>query len=349
MLNSVCIAVNDNMLAAALAVPVAERIVSARETLRIRQNRYQAGGLPYPAWYLFGCSRKNVTGLVAQYKNICRNVFLCPESQLTADLSADFVDAQLCALSEPLACELIKQGKIISGYLPESMSLKSSQAELFIEAGGGRFLPAQQTYSNQSVPLLPDSTAEVWIIKETSGSAGRGKTGKPYTVWLRDNLASQLDEILTNLDREEEIIISEFVRTNDPYAWYADHVVHKMHYVTDQATSHVVSHGTVCQKFVHRCDWPQLHEAGSLQLSEFIGEPHLTTGNVDAINAIEDFSNILTAYKGRLMLSVDFIVPTDGVPRFLEVNKLAATFAERFDPFLPAPVDAYAALPLSIN
>jgi hypothetical protein len=341
--------VNDNMLAAALAVPVAECIVSASETLRIRQIRYQAGDLPYPAWYLFGCSQKNVTGLVAQYQKICNNVFLCPESLITADLTADFLDAQLCTLSESLVCELIKQGKKISGYLPESMSLKSAQADLFKESGGGRFLPEQQTYSSQSVPLLPNSSAEVWIIKETSGSAGRGRSGNPYTVWLRDKLASQLSEIIANLDRKEEIIISEFLRTDDPYAWHADHVVHKMHYLTDQVKKYVVPHGTVCQKFIHRCDWPRLNEAGSLQLSEFIGEPHFATGTVDTIKAIEDFSNILTAYKGRLMLSVDFIIPTDGVPRFLEANKLAATFAERFDPHLPAPVDAYAALPLTTN
>ncbi|MDW7652163.1 MAG: hypothetical protein SCK29_07275 [Bacillota bacterium] len=350
-MKSLCIAVHDQMLAAALSVPVVGRILSAHESMRIRQNQYQAGGIIYPSWYLFGCREKNVEGLLSHYKNLCDDVYLCPQSHLTPDLQADFIDVQFCSLSDNMLEMFQRQGRIISGYLPECYSSKSVQAKLLKDAGGGRFVPTQQTYTNSSSPLLPDSAEQLWIIKSPSGSAGRGENGMPYSVWRHETLAANLEKIISALGSGEELIISEFIITADPYADFADHVVHKMHYVggTERFDDSVVPYGSGCQKHVYRCNWQALHNRGALPLSDFIGKPEFTVGNIETIDGMDNFSKCMGFHSGRVLISVDFIVPSDGIPRYLESNKLAATYAEQFDQNLPAPIDYYGSLPVEIN
>ena len=341
---TLCIAVHDEMLAAALAVPKIRRPLNPEEVLQTRALRYQRGNAPYPAWYLFGCRRKGVAGLVDGYARQA-SVFLLPESLLTADVTADYLDVQFCTLSRSLLSKFKSRGIKIFGYLPEEFASKAFLAAALADNGGKHFLPLQRTYGKDSSPDLPPGEQSVWIVKSPYGAAGNNSDGSPYTVWQKAVLEENLPSLLAALNKEDKLICSEFVITADPYAHHADHVVHKMPFVADGQAA--VPYGRCCQRFIYRCNWQALAERGSLPLGEFIGTPEITTGDISRIDAFPDFVEKLSFQRGRLMLSVDFIIPPDGRPRYLETNKLAATFAEQFDPLLPPLIDYYARLPLN--
>lgn len=344
-MSEICIAVHDNMLAAALSVPRVLRPLRPQETLLARNHWYQAGSTPYPAWYFFGCRDKGVEGIVSLYAQQGFDVWLTPVTLLSAELEFAVYDVQFCSLPFSLYSAYRKRGKKFFGYLPETLSSKAIQAEFFIKHGGERYLPPQKVFRQNSCPSLPPADNDLLILKSTHGSAGRSGTGQHYTVWQREPLAKHLPHILADLPADNEVICSEFVLTADPYADGADHVVHKMHFIScDDEPAR--PYGAVCQRFIHRCNWQRLHERGWLPLPEFIGIPQITTGHAASVSEFAQFTSGLAFHTGRLIFSADFIVPPDGVPRFLESNKLAATFAEQFDSALPPIIDAYGSLPI---
>ncbi len=191
---------------------------------------------------------------------------------------------------------------------------------------------------------MPESEAEAWIIKSPVGSAGFSRDGIPYTVWTTKRLKNELTALISSLPHRKSLIISEFIETNDPYSGHADHVVHKAHFHTRETNGKVltVPFGTYCQKHIFRCNKNKLQERGILPLKDYIGSPEYETGQLNNISALAEFTEQLNFlnYSGAIF-SVDFIVPTDGIPRFLELNKIAATFAEKFHPKLPAIIDYY--------
>jgi hypothetical protein len=337
-----CIAIHDNMLAAALAVPRVLQSLTPQETLRARQYWYQAGNTPYPAWYFFGCKNKGVEGLVSLYSQQNFQVSLCPVSLLTQDIKATQIDVQFCALSSHLYQKLKQRNILISGYLPEAYASKIKQWQHIEKSGGNPYLPIQMFFRQHSEPHLPVGTRGIWILKAPHGSAGRDQFGNHYTVWKEKDLRKNLPTIIASLSPQEELICSEFIITDDPYAGGADHVVHKMHFSSSGKGS--APYGQFCQRFIHRCNWNQLHAAGVLSLPDFIGIPEITTGYVGSLNHFQSFAKTLHFHKGPSIFSADFMVPSDGIPRFLECNKLAATFAEQFDPALPPIIDYYASL-----
>ncbi|NLP36684.1 MAG: hypothetical protein GX357_03430 [Firmicutes bacterium] len=335
-----CLAVHHELLAAALAVKKVERPLSTQETLQACAQRYQAKDTPYPAWYLFGCREKEVTGLVTLYTRQGINVFLCPDHKLGSKLKADIIDVQFCTLSSSLYTKFTSQGKKIIGYLPPSFASKAYLATKVQAENGGKFLPVQKVYTKDSEPLLPAENIKVWILKWPYGSAGKSCTGAPYTVWQAEHLQNNLPKLLAGLEAEESFICSEFILTRDPYAGYADHVVHKMPFLASPGSG-VKAYGSYCQKFISHCNWAALEKKHVLPLGDFIQTTTITTGKVDTIKLFPEFIQSLSFHQGCVMFSVDFMVPPDGIPRFLESNKLAATFAEKFDPHLPPLVDYY--------
>jgi hypothetical protein len=338
---------HDGMLAAALAVSRLKTCYNSLETRKLRQERYQARNTPYPSWYLFGSEEKQVSGLVKQYINQGFDVSLCPESLHPHCTDAMYFDVQFCTISNSHYQCLLKKGAQLYGYLPEVHSSKIVQAESIFNQSGFRFLPVQRTYHHNSLPILPESQTEAWIIKSAIGSAGVSPNGFPYTVWTTNHLKSELTTLLNNLPPEENLIISEFIHTDDPYAGYANHVVHKAHFRTVKKNGNilVVPYGTYCQKFIFQCNKEKLHQAGVLSLGDYIGSPGFHVGQFDNISTFDEFTSQLSYLSyGRIIFSADFIIPVDGIPRFLEFNKIAATFAEKFHPGLPAIIDVYPAL-----
>lgn len=331
------------MLAAALAVPEIRRQLSPQETLRARALRYQRGNTPYPSWYLFGDHLKGLAGLVECYSRQAA-VSLSPQSLLTAELTYDYLDTQFCTVDDVLFAQLASKGIKIFGYLPEKFASKAYLAAALEENGGKRYLPLQQTYTKHSIAQLPAGEQAVWIVKTPFGSAGNNSNGTPYTVWLKDALQENLPSLLAALAKDDKLICSEFVITADPYAQDADHVVHKMPFLANGAAAR--PYGRFCQRFIYHCNWQALQVQRKLALGEFVGKPEITDGRVDSIHQFPRFVEKLAFQQGRVMLSVDFIIPPDGLPRYLETNKLAATFAEQFDPHLPPLLDYYAQLPL---
>ena len=338
-MHTICIAMEDNLLAAALAVPQISRTITSEETLQIREHFYQAGSRAYPAWYLFGCREKGVEGLVELYLRRGHKVLLAPASRLRTNLGCQIIDVQFCGISFSLYQALIQQKIQVLGYLPEKFSSKAVLAAYLKKNKGHKYLPAQKVYRQNSALFLPASKNGLYILKSPFGAAGRNSKGDHYTVWLGELLEKKFPAVLAGLPKGEEIICSEFIITNDPYAAHADHVVHKMHFIGTKP------YGTICQRFIHRCDWHNLHKQGVLPLPQFIGKPFVTIGTVEQISEFHSFAAALAFQAEHIIYSADFIVPSDGIPRFLESNKLAATFAERFDPLMPALIDAYAALP----
>lgn len=328
------------MLAAALAVPKVSRPISSEETLHIRQYCHQAGKTAYPAWYLFGCRAKGVEGLVELYLRQGHQVFITPASLLDANINCQIIDVQFCSLPVTSYQALIHQGIQVFGYLPEKFASKAVLATCLKKNGGQRYLPAQKVYQHNSARSLPPSKDEIYILKSPFGAAGRNGDGDHYTVWQKETLERQLPTVLAGLRAGEAVICSEFIITSDPFSAHADHVVHKMHFIGTKP------YGTVCQRFIHWCDWQNLRKQGVLALPDFIGEPIVTIGTIEQIPTFDSLARALAFQTGRIIYSADFMIPSDGVPRFLETNKLAATFAERFDPSIPALIDAYANLPI---
>jgi hypothetical protein len=335
---------HDGMLAAALDVSRLKPCYNPTETRELRQERYQARNTPYPSWYLFGSEEKQVSGLVELYTNQGFNVSLSPESCFIDFKNALYFDVQFCTVSDNHYQDLLKKGAQLYGYLPEAYSSKIVQAEYIFKQSGFRFLPLQRTYHKNSLPILPESPTEAWIVKSAIGSAGVSPDGIPYTVWTTNRLKRELQTLIHNLPPEESIIVSEFIHTDDPYAGYADHVVHKAHFYTVKKNGKilVVPYGTYCQKFVFHCNREKLYQAGVLSMGDYIGSPEFHVGQFDTISTFDVFIKQLS-YLGcsRIIFSADFIIPVDGIPRFLEFNKIGATFAEKFHPGLPAIIDMY--------
>lgn len=341
---TLCIAMHDGMLAAALDVSRLQSCYNTLETRKLRQERYQARNAPYPSWYLFGSEEKQVSGLVEQYQNQGFNVSLCPESAFPDCSDAEYFDVQFSTVTDNhYYAVLIKDARLF-GYLPEVYSSKIKQAESMYSQSGFRFLPLQRTYHKNSIPILPEWQTKTWIIKSPIGSAGVSPHGFPYTVWLTDRLKHELPNLLNNLPPEENIIVSEFIHTNDPYAENANHVVHKAHFHTVKMNGaiKVVPYGVYCQKFIFHCNREKLCQTGLLTLGDYIGTPKFHVGKFDNISTFDEFTNQLGYLRySRIIFSADFIIPVDGIPRFLEFNKIGATFAEKFHPGLPAIIDIY--------
>lgn len=347
-LSDVCIVVHDGMLAAAVGEREIRRFIEPDEAKQIQQQRYLAGGTPYPAWYIFGSAAKNVNGLLQAYGTEYKYVSLCPESMLPDAPGTALFDVQFCTLPDQAYYLLREQGVNVSGYLPEDFSSKSCQAAVMHSGTGRLFLPSQATYSRDSTPVLPDSENECWIVKYPRGSAGNSDRGKPYTVWTREAVASKLPYLLSGLSAGEELIVSEFIHTADPYAGNADHVVHKMHFVccVGDNGAEVRPYGTFCQKFIFRCDRHRLAAEGTLTLGKYLGTPEISIGCVATVQYFSEFTSALRFWDGRVIFSGDFIIPPDGIPRFLEINKIAATFADVFDASLPPIIDSYPTFPI---
>jgi len=340
-MQKVCIAVHHDLLAAALTVKKVERPLSTPETLQACAQRYQAPDAPYPAWYLFGCQQKGVQGLVNLYTRQGKSVFLCPDHLLHRHVEADMIDVQLCTLPDLLYAEFLSQGKKIVGYLPASFASKAFLANKLQGQKGNKFLPVQRVYTKDSDPFLPAANIKFWIIKAPYGSAGKSSTGIPYTVWKAEYLQEKLPKLLAKLHGEQLLICSEFIVTHDPYAACADHVVHKMPFFSLPGYG-VKAYGQYCQKFISHCNWDALEKKHVLPLGDFIKKTTITTGKINTIKLFPEFMQALSFHQGCVIFSVDFMVPPDGIPRFLESNKLAATFAEKFDPHLPPLIDYYA-------
>ncbi|MBT9171870.1 MAG: hypothetical protein DDT21_00244 [Syntrophomonadaceae bacterium] len=340
----VVLAVHDGLLAAALGVKSAEPLYRHLDLQRIRAERYRAENTPYPSWYLFGSEQKNISGLFKQYSAQGLQVTLCRESALpTLELQKfALLDVQFCTLRLPPGKP--SRAPLLSGFLPVEFSSKINQADALYRQSLFRLLPVQRHYFSYSEPLLPPSEAEVWIVKYPFGSAGRCHGGHPYTVWQKAELDAKLPSLLAALPAGRQLIASEFIHHRDPYACPADHVVHKMPFFSERTSSAfaVRPYGSVCQRFLYRCrhDLLQLHK--KLPLTDYTGQPLLKPGLADKIPGFAELTRQLEFHgQSRLIFSVDFLVPGDGIPRYLESNKLAATFAERFDSALPPLIDSY--------
>ncbi len=347
----ICIAVHNGMLSAALSVKNIKSYYSAPDTQAFRERIYQDGQTAYPAWYLFGSAAKNITGLVEIYSQQGYNVSICPESGLEFQQLSEFelLDIQFCSAGSNLYNKIKQSDTKISGYLPEILADKGAQARELQRKGLSPYLPVQKSYTRDSTPHLPDSQSNFMIVKDALGSDCRGTDGLPYTVWKKNALAATLPEFLAALPHGRKIIISEFILTCDPHAGMADHVVHKMHFFSARHKNiyTVAPYGDNCQKIVQNCNLPLLHEKGFLTLREFIGQPEYISGRVEKTKSVSKFFGSLDFMAhSRLIFSVDFIIPPDGVPRYLESNKLAATFAEKFNGKERAIIDAYPSFPL---
>lgn len=344
----ICIAVHNEMLAAALDTETCKEYYNPTETSIIRMKRYQAGRSLYPAWYLFGSAKKRITGLIQSYADQGFTVSVCTESYLAAACyQFDMLDVQLCTVND-FQYRMFSGTCILSGFIPESFSNKTVQAEQLFRQSRNQFLPVQKNYTSNSRPELPPAESRVWILKYPFGSSNHSPLGFPYTVWMVETIKTQLAFILSTLPAGEEIILSEFIHTDDPFAENADHVVHKMHFFSDASNGGALRpYGTCCQRFIYHCNRKKLERYGFLPLSIYTGHAHIAQGEVNSIQHFPEFTRQLNFFgPGRFILSIDFIVPTDGVPRYLESNKLGATFAEVFDRNLPPVIDAYPLLPL---
>ena len=119
---TLCIAVHDEMLAAALAVPKIRRPLNPEEVLQTRALRYQRGNAPYPAWYLC-CRRKGVAGLVDGYARQA-SVFT-PRKFINCRCNGRLSDVQFCNFPGLYSHKFKSRGIKIFGYLPEEFASKA--------------------------------------------------------------------------------------------------------------------------------------------------------------------------------------------------------------------------------
>jgi len=345
---AVIIVFHDGMLAAAVGVKCADPLYRHRDLQRLRAERYTAGDTPYPSWYLFGSEQRNIHGLFYQYARQGYQVSLCREGALrTLNLQdTALLDVQFCTLRLPSDgnTSLVP---CLTGFLPAEMSSKANLADRLYRQSAFRFLPVQRHYTSCSNPSLPLAASDVWIVKYPFGSAGRCSRGRAYTVWEKAELTDKLPSLLAALPQGSQLIVSEFIHHHDCHAGLADHVVHKMPFLAARTSAGVAVHayGSVCQKFLYRCRRDLLRLHRELPLADYLGTPSIQPGLVDNISFFKEFTEQMSFHAlTRSIFSVDFLVGEDGVPRYLETNKLAATFGERFDGSLPPLIDTYPVL-----
>ncbi len=352
------------MLAAALSSYTSFKpLYDSREvsTLYQKVKNNLKGDEIYPTKYLFGWHQKNgqTKGILQSYFEKGYDVFLMAESKVNSTVRQDFsafsvIDVQYATISTNVIKNWLRQNIKVVGWAPPEFASKLMQAIFVSQRCNKRpFLPKQvllpyrtsynSTLGKKCVDLFE---CEYVILKSSIGAASHGGNSFEYNIVKKDSLISVLPEHLKKVwgsTLGQDMIISELIITDDPYAGHANHVIHKANciskFIQGKEELEVSFIGNVCQKIVSNGNFNNIREE-AVPISKFITFSYLSTAHLSCIEHINEFLGLIKFFGSiSCIFSVDFMIPPDGFPRFLELNKLAATFADIFDPNCGSALD----------
>lgn len=288
----------------------------------------------YPVKYLFGWHQENgyTKGLLQSYFDKGYDVSLASEPKLkTYDFSSyDAIDVQYASVPTDIVKKLLLGGIKVVGWTPPEFASKPIQA-IFVSQRCNKkpfitkqiFLRLENDFKKEWI----DSVDSEFVILKGSFGAASHAIDMEYLIAKKEHLPNLLKE------NKSELIVSELILTDDPFAGNANNVVHKANCISEVNKKFELKFvGNVCQKFVNNGDINSLRRDGILPISKFIVSSYLSKGDLSKIMHVKEFLEAVGFFGFcGCICSVDFMIPIDGVPRFLEMNKLGATFADIFD------------------
>ena len=354
----------DDMLAAALRgyTPLKPFYASQEvSTLSHKVIKHLRGDEIYPTKYLFGWNQEigQTKGILQSYFEKGYNVCLMAESKVDSIIRQDFsafdvIDVQYATVSTGIVKEWLSQNIKVVGWAPPEFASKLTQAIFVSQRCNNKpFLPKQV--------LLPRGTSynpklgkkcvdlfecEYVILKHSFGAASHGCDSFEYNIVKKESLINVLPDYLKKVWEsrlEQDIIISELIMTDDPYAGHANHVIHKAHciskYLKGKKKPEVDFVGNICPKIVSNGDFGTVRKE-AIPISKLIPSSYWSIAHLSCIEYINEFLGLIKFFGSvGCVFTVDFMIPPDGFPRFLEINKLAATFADIFDPNCGSALD----------
>ena len=316
----------------------------------------------YPTKYLFGWRQENgyTKGILQSYFDRNHDVFLMSGTKMGSLNLRDFLhfdalDVQYATMSNDKVKELLKLGIKVAGWTPPEFASKIVQAILVSQRCHNRpflpkqiLLPSNATFNPELGKKCKEHLGtEFVILKGAFGAASHIGGIVEYQIAKKDSiieiLPSYIEKVRYNTC-DSGVIISELVITEDPFVEYANHVIHKANcisrFIESSRELEIDFVGNFCQKMVNNGDLETVRKEGALQVSRFISSSYMLKAHLSSIQHIAEFRGIIKFFGSiGCIFSVDFMIPTDGFPRFLELNKLAATFADILDPSYDSALD----------
>lgn len=314
----------------------------------LEERRADPGPRSFEAKYLFGhpSSGAETKGVLRCCLEAGQEVALASSWREAAVRRQEIVNVQWSGIGVE-EIEVLAHGPRVFGWLPPELDDRRAQVLLLRQA-----CTPGEDHLTRTI-LIPwgysATTAEtqVWeafldseflLLKAARGIAGHALSGVPYWVVRRDRLAELVRLYLGLLRREDGgLVISEFIVTDDPYTHWRNHVVHK----ADLGSESIPR---VTYKVPGRFDPHVFGAQGYAPLSDCTRTGYWSQAD---LGELADFgccgASVMAAFcRFGAAVSIDFMIPPDGIPRFLELNRENGTFADRLEPDQPTAVDRLA-------
>lgn len=298
------------------------------------------GDDPYPYQYLFGSP--NYMGLLRHYLEHDWELTVCSEQRFCSEPwpllhSHDRFDFQLSGMVHPVWIgAALSMSKVVTGWCHPLLGGKHYQAHIL--AGNGRkyadiprqiYLPSPNTLSGDTAErILNWLPGEFFIVKSVRSSRSRFPNGDDYHVVTRHGwheFYSALAHRPHWFRPESGILVSELIQTQDHHIGGANAIVHKVHVASS------------CQRdeTSYRCHIipATLHIERRRGAEEPMGAlyEHRSWRRGDLAQHRRHLENIVdTLSPVPCLMGLDLMIPSDGIPRFLEINKIAGTYLDIF-------------------
>lgn len=270
----------------------------------------------------------------------------------------DLCDLQF-ASHIPAACidRLMARSCAVLGWIPSDLASKSAQALLLAASSTlAPLLPRQVLVSNleQLARLTRDEIVahfgDAWlIVKSAIGTGGRMPDGSDYlAAWSRDweLVAERFRRRPEALRAGKGLVVSELVTTRDPYLCDRNAVVHKVHVMSGLNPASRSSWSFDCWRVPAQVELPAAC-GRPCDFSELRRGAPWQPGNVASHRArLQAIAELFSPFP--CLLCEDVMLRRDGRCAFLEVNKIAGTFGDRFSPAHPSALDARLDLALAM-
>ncbi|MDI6756676.1 MAG: hypothetical protein QME32_01485 [Endomicrobiia bacterium] len=353
MKETAAIILRRDFLEAALA-PFGEtrRVYSGNETKNLFETIRSRlrGDEPYPTKYLFGRPRgaEKQRGVLEIYFEVAREVEICADDDASVRLSSQnqrpcIYDLQFSDATSRAVIAALSHGDDVAGWTHPALNSKSFQMLALALKQKTSLLPASAIIppaARGSPAATLDAlcgffTSDYLILKSSAGAASRLTPTLGYAVFPRDNLGLWLFDLADTVAKErgQDIILSEMLVTDDPFSDGAENVVHKLNccgfsVLARDARPSVLSAGW-CKKIVCGLDFARVSKNHPTKLGELITANYWTDAEISHIGGLNE---LLAAFDFTAAcgcaLTMDFMIPPDGKPRFLETNKFSATLAD---------------------
>lgn len=305
------------------------------------------GDEDFPTRYLFGWAQD--TGITKGALQACmeENIEIFLATNLPRKIEFDVLNVQFSELALSQIKNLLKEGVRIAGWFPPEMEDKRVQALFLLSTHiahheGSEFLPTQLLLPFRYLATQKELFEWVkafkksfLIVKASKGARSKFSSGMSYIVMKSDKLPYLLSRIFEIVRTEDlGIIISELLVTDDPYCEGANNVVHKMDLASDKFTKNIFL-------APNQLRIEKIARGELVPLEECISTPPWLSANAQTIQLIYKFVDIFSSLLSKfgLIYSIDFMIPSHGIPKFIEINKDPGTYSDKLDMDCSAVID----------